>query len=73
MPLAGLPQMPLDHRMTYEELLDLDIRRGKASMEWYRAARALYRGEISWEAMIEAEDRAKELDLELGRAIEGQY
>ena len=37
------------HAMTYEELRDLDVRQGKASMDWYRAAQALYRGEISRE------------------------
>lgn len=63
--------MPLDSPMTCGELRDLDVR-GKASMDWYRAARAKYRGEISWETMIEAEDRAKALDLELRRAFDGQ-
>ena len=58
--------------MTRKELLELDVRRGKASMDWYRAARALYRGAISFEALIEAEDRAKELALELRRAMDTQ-
>ena len=58
--------------MTYQELRDLDVRRGQAAMDWYRAMRARSRGEISWETMIEAEDRVKELDLELRRAVEGQ-
>ena len=40
--------MTPDSSMTYDELRDLDIRRGKAAMEWYRAARARYWGEISW-------------------------
>jgi hypothetical protein len=53
-------------------LRDLDIRRGKAAREWYRAMRARYRGEISWEAMVEAEDRVKELDVELRQALEEQ-
>ena len=44
---------------------------GKASMDWYRAARARYRGEISWDVMIEAEDRAEALDSELRRALSG--
>ena len=64
--------MTPDPQLTYEELRDLDVRRGKASMEWSRAARAKYRGEISFEELIEAEDQAKELDLELRRAMEGQ-
>ena len=61
-----------DSSTTYEELRDLDVRRGHAAMDWYRAMRARSRGEISWETMIEAEDRVKELDLELRRAVEGQ-
>jgi hypothetical protein len=62
-------QMPLDHKMTYQELRDLDIRRGKAAMDWYRAMRARSKGEITWETMIEAEDRVKELDVELRQAM----
>jgi len=58
-----------DPQMTYEELRALDVRRGKASMEWYRAARAKSRGEITWETMIEAEDRAKALAAELRQAM----
>jgi hypothetical protein len=53
--------------MTYEQLLDLNIPRGKASMEWHRVMRARSRGEISWETMIEADDRVKGLDAELRR------
>ena len=50
---------------THEALRDLDVHRSMPSMDWYRAARAKYRGEISWETMIAAEDRVRELDAEL--------
>ena len=57
---------------THEALRDPDVHRSMPSMDWYRAARAKYRGEISWETMIAAEDRVRELDAELNRAMEGQ-
>jgi hypothetical protein len=64
--------MPLDHKMTHDDLRDLDIRRGKASMDWYRTARALYRGEATREDVDRAETKVRELDAELRRAIESQ-
>ena len=54
--------------MTHEALLDLDIRLGEASMEWYRAMWAWNRGEVTWEAMLEAEQRVLELDRQLAFA-----
>ena len=56
--------------MTCEELRDLDVRRGKAAMDWYRAARAKYRGEMTREDVDQAEARVRELDVELRRATE---
>ena len=51
-----------------EELLALDIRRGKASMAWYRAARARYRGEATWGDVDAAEAKLRELDVALREA-----
>ena len=56
--------------MTYEELRDLDVRRGKASMDWYRAMRARHRGEMAWEDFVQAEARVREMDAELRRAFD---
>ena len=42
--------MPVAHflkTMPHEALRDLDIRRGKASMEWYQAMRARHGGEMT--------------------------
>ena len=39
--------------------------------ERYRAKRARYRGKIGWEALIEAKDWVKELELQLRRDFEG--
>ena len=64
--------MPPDHLMRQEELRALDIRWDEASMEWYRAMRSRYPGEIVWKAIVEAEDRDKELDVQLKRAFDGR-
>ena len=61
--------MTPDLSMTYEELRDLNIRRGKAAMDWYRAMRARYRGEMTAEDVDEAEAKLMELDAELRRAM----
>lgn len=53
------------HQMTTKELRDLDVRRGKASMERYR-------GEITAQDVGEAETRVRELDGQLTRAMENQ-
>ena len=39
-------------------------------MDWSRAMRARYRGEVSWEDVEQAEARLRELDALLARAME---
>jgi hypothetical protein len=41
-------------------------------MEWYRAMRAPYRGEMTAEDFDEAEAKLRDLDAELRRAFEAQ-
>jgi hypothetical protein len=41
-------------------------------MEWYRAMRARYRGEMTAEDVDGAEARLRKLDAELRQAMEGQ-
>ena len=58
--------------MTHEDLRDLDIRRGKAWAEWYRAMRARYRIELTAQHVDVAEARLREIDALLKRAFERQ-
>ena len=37
----------MTRQIAAQELRDLGIRRGKASMDWYRAMRARYQGEMT--------------------------
>ena len=55
--------------LAYEELRALDVHRGKASIEWYRAVCAGYRGEMTAGDVDEAVARVRELDAELSRAF----
>ena len=67
--------MTHDLSMTSENLVALDIRRGPDSsgaVEWYRAMRARYRGEMTSEAVDEAEARLREVHAKLSRAFEAQ-
>jgi len=58
--------------VTCNELSTLDVRRGSdlsGSMEWYRAMRARYRGEMTTEDVDQAEGRGRALVVELRRAF----
>ena len=50
----------------------MDIRWGKASMEWYRAMRTRYRGEMTAQDVDDVEARLRELDIQFKRVFEGQ-